>query len=71
MASACAAVPRKNNKQNKEDCPYSIKRIVLSIFRTDQKLNFVSGPHQKWCEMLRKNALSRVVHAISGVIQNP
>jgi len=31
---------------------------------------WILGPHQRWCEMLRKNVLSRVVHAISGVIHN-
>ena len=30
-----------------------------------------SGPHQKWCELFRKNVPSRVVHAISGVVRNP
>jgi len=27
------------------------------------------GSHQKWCEMSRKDILSRVVHTISGVIR--
>jgi len=29
---------------------------------------FTFGSHQKWCEMLHKNVLSCVVHAISDVI---
>jgi|GEM_PF-6098920 len=38
------------------------------IFREiDILLNY--GSHQKWCEILRKNVLSRVVHAISDVIR--
>ena|GEM_PF-3831480 len=45
--------------------------ITDTKIRINQKSIFVFGPHQKWCEILRKNVLSRVVHAISGVIHNP
>ena len=38
--------------------------------RINQKSSFASGPHRKWCEILRKNVLSCVVHTISGVIRN-
>jgi len=50
-----------------------VKKIIRCVgvicnydFMTDT--DFAFGPHQKWCELLRKNVLSRVVHAISGVI---
>jgi len=36
----------------------------------NQKSDFAFGPHQKWCEMLRKNVFSRVVHIISDVLHN-
>ena len=35
------------------------------------ELLFEYGSHQKWCEMLRRNVLSCVVHIISDVIRNP
>jgi len=49
--------------QNQKDSPFCIFLLHL-----EAKPAF--GPHQRWCEMLHKNVLSRVVHTISGVIHN-
>jgi|GEM_PF-4169179 len=45
--------------------------IISDVIRKSRpKCLFAFGPHQKWCEMQRKNVLSCVVHTISGVIRN-
>gem|GEM_PF-4983868 len=43
----------------------------LTLIYCFLKSCLVFGSHQRWCEMLHKNVLSRVVHTISGVIRKP